>query len=85
MELPNRSHAVSCSDGEIRIGNVYYSTFGHETPRTGPLEACVNGSWWSICSLFWDSKDASVACRQLGHSQYGLLEINCDYSFAINL
>ena len=51
----------SCPQGNIQL--VYGST-----NREGIIEICVNGSWGAICSNQWDSREAQVVCRQLGHN-----------------
>ena len=37
----------------------------------GRIEICLSESWGTICDHFWENQDASVACRQLGFSEYG--------------
>ena len=52
---------AECRHGEVRVNFVQY----------GRVEVCVRGSWGAICDEFWDNKDASVLCRNLGYSQHG--------------
>ena len=57
-------NADNCTDGDVRV-------VGGQSQYEGHVEICFNGAWGSVCTNGWDQPDASVACRQLGHTSIG--------------
>ena len=56
----------NCSNGDVRL-------VGGDTYQ-GHVEVCLNGYWISVCSSSqWGVSEASIVCRQLGHTDNGEL------------
>ena len=54
----------NCTNDSLRL-------MGGLTAWEGRVEVCYNNQWGTVCDDGWDSRDAGVACRQLGFSSYG--------------
>ena len=49
---------------------------GGNSSLEGRVEVCYNGEWVTVCDNGWDFRDATVVCRELGHSTIGKIAIN---------
>lgn len=54
------SIVLGCEYGDVRIrdGDLL----------SGRVEFCFNNLWGTVCDTGWSDNDATVVCRQLGHS-----------------
>lgn len=66
---------ITCDlDGDLRL-------FGGTSELNGRVEICFRGYWGTICDDQWDDNDATVVCRQIGHSNLGKLPGNTQPSY----
>ena len=63
--LLNVTPSTACSNGEIRLE-------GGSSLYEGRVEICRNQQWGSVCDNSWTNVDATVVCRHLGYSGFGM-------------
>ncbi|KAL5489108.1 hypothetical protein EMCRGX_G018163 [Ephydatia muelleri] len=67
----------TCQTGAVRL---VASAFTSQ----GTVEVCYENIWGSVCSISWDSSDASVVCKQLGYNGTSLAYSNAYFGQSVS-
>ena len=59
----------SCQDFELRLTNTSFTSQDVYLVYEGNVEACIDGTFISICDLGWNDVDAQVACNAMGYGE----------------
>ena len=62
---------ITCSNGAVRLADGL-------TEHEGRVEICYDNHWGGVCGNSWDTTEATVVCRQLGHIFIGEIVL-CTY------
>ena len=60
-----------CNETDIRLVDGQALVYGY-------IEICLNGGWGFVCADFWDTRDATVVCRQLGYD-------GCKFNYVLSI
>ena len=81
MYLLSSSTALDTVDGNCTHGDLRIASRTDDSTdlfSEGRLEVCVNHAWGTICDTAYGTRDADVACSQLGYDDQG----TCTYIYA---
>ena len=64
---------ADCTLGDVRLTSGTADSGFEEQTNAGIVEICVTDTFGRVCNTGWANRDASVVCRELGFSPYGIL------------
>lgn len=56
----------------MELDEDYPAIYLKDELRIGRLEVCLDGSYGTVCDAEFGKEEASVVCRELGFSPYGM-------------
>ena len=68
---------ITCNNGAVRLADGL-------TEYEGRVEICYDNHWGGVCGNSWDSREATVVCRQLGHIFIGEIVL-CAHTLPFSL
>ena len=56
----------------MELDEDYTAIYLKDELRIGRVEVCLDGTYGTVCDMDFGEEEASVVCRQLGFSPYGM-------------
>ena len=73
MEYTYLSHQILILQLTLHVLMVMFDWWVELMNSKAELKCGYNGFWGSVCHSYWDTADANVVCKQLGHQPTGAI------------